>query len=93
MTDTRFNSVWDALEDTPEAAENMKVRAKLMASAQAYVQELNITQAEAADRLGITQPRLNDLLRGKINKFSLDALVNIISRAGKHVTIQVDNVA
>ncbi|MBA1148223.1 XRE family transcriptional regulator [Ectothiorhodospiraceae bacterium WFHF3C12] len=94
MTDgQRFNSVWDALEDTPEKAENLKVRAELINAVREVVNEMGLSQGEAAKRLGITQPRLSDLLRGRIDRFSLDALVNILARAGKHVEIRLKSTA
>jgi len=62
MKKRTFANVWDAIEDTREAAANMRVRADLMIEVQRYVKEKKLTQAEAAKRLGITQPRLNDLL-------------------------------
>jgi predicted XRE-type DNA-binding protein len=93
MNEPSYSSVWDALEDTPEAAENMKIRATLLLALQDYVSTLSTTQAEAARRLGITQPRLNDLLRGRIDKFSLDALVNLVYRAGMHLAIEVKQAA
>ena len=93
MNEPSYNSVWDALEDTPEAAENMKIRATLLLALQDYVSALSTTQAEAARRLGITQPRLNDLLRGRIDKFSLDALVNLVYRAGMRLAIEVKQAA
>ncbi len=88
-----FASVWDALEDTREAATNMRMRAALMIEIQRYVKENRLTQVQAAKRLGITQPRLSDLLRGRIDKFSLDALVNILARAGKQVTLRIKKAA
>jgi len=89
----RFKSVWDALEDTPEEAENLKLRAELMNAVRQLVAERCLTQTEAAKQFGITQPRLNDLLRGRIDRFSLDALVNILARAGKHVEVHLTNTA
>jgi len=89
----RFESVWDALEDTPEAAESMKLRAELMLAAQQHVRSLDVSQSEAARRLGVTQPRLSDLLRGKIDKFSLDALVDLLGRAGKRITVKIRDAA
>ncbi len=65
-----FASVWGALTDTPEEAANMAMRSELMIALQQKVGAWNITQAEAASRLGVTQPRLNDLLRSKIDKFA-----------------------
>lgn len=87
----RFKSVWDALEDSPEQAENMKLRAELMTEIRQYVESLNMTQQAAAKSLGLTQPRLNELLRGRLDRFSLDKLVNVLARAGKHVTLTVSD--
>jgi len=85
----KFESVWDAISDTPEEAENMKLRSVLMMTIEKFVKGQASTQAEMAGRLGITQPRLNDLLKGKIDKFSLDMLVNIAARAGFNVELIV----
>ena len=60
----RYDSVWDALADTPEQAANLRARAELMQKIAAIVKENRWTQAEAARRCGVTQPRMNDLLRG-----------------------------
>jgi predicted XRE-type DNA-binding protein len=85
----RFASIWDALEDTPQAAANMRLRSKLMMALGKTVQSWELSQKEAAKRLGISQPRLNDVLSGKIDKFSLDALVNLSSAAHLAVDISV----
>ncbi len=84
-----FNSVWDALEDTPEKAESMKLRSVFMIAIEQHLNDMEGTQAEKAARLGITQPRLNDLLKGRIQNFSLDALVNIAVKSGLHVDVQL----
>ena len=89
MKKQTFASVWDALEDTKEGAANMRVRAELMVDVQRYVEKGRLTQNEAAKRFGITQPRLNDLLRGRIDKFSVDALVNMLAHAGLQVAVRV----
>lgn len=89
MTD-KFNSVWDALEDTPQEAENMKIRSQLMIAISERVESFSGTQSEKAEKLGITQPRLNDLLKGRINKFKIDALIEIANKAGLHVTISTE---
>ncbi|HEY3778978.1 MAG TPA: XRE family transcriptional regulator [Rhizomicrobium sp.] len=60
-----FDSVWDALENTPAEAANMTLRSRLLIAIEERVRSWKVTQSEAARRLGITQPRLNDLLRGK----------------------------
>lgn len=85
----RYTNVWDAIADTPEEAANLRVRAELMGKITAIIEESGWTQAEAADHCGVTQPRINDLLRGRISRFSLDALVNIASALGKRVQVKL----
>ena len=89
MTEQRFDSVWDALEDSPAKAANMKARSGLMIAIREVVEGWQLTQADAARRLGVTQPRLNDLLRGRIDKFSLDALMMLATGAGLTVEWRV----
>jgi predicted XRE-type DNA-binding protein len=89
MSNEQFVSVWDAIEDTPEAAENMKLRSGLMMSLKAHLERLGLNQSDAAKLFGVTQPRVSDLMRGKINVFSLDTLVNMATAAGLHVEIRV----
>ena len=86
-------NVFDALADTPIEAANMKARAELLSSLQVQVRSWGLPQEAAAARLGITRPRLNDLLRGKLGKFSLDALVNIAAAAGLALEIRVRDAA
>ena len=88
----RFENVWDALEDTPKAATNMRARSDLMIRVQQEVAAWDMTSSAAAGRLGITQPRLNDLLRGKVGKFSLGTLVDLATRAGLQVHFEVEQV-
>jgi predicted XRE-type DNA-binding protein len=84
-----FASVWDAIEETPEAAANMRRRSDLMVAIQSAVEGWHMTQAQATARLGVTQPRLNDLLRGRIARFSLDALVGLAQHAGLIVRMEI----
>jgi len=88
MKRRRFASVWDAIEPSRATAANMKARAEMMIAIRESVAAWGITQATAAKRLGLT-PRMNDLLRGRINKFSLDALINLATRAGLSVRVEV----
>ena len=88
-----FRSVWDALEDSTVEAANMKARSELMIAVTNRIESWGLSQAEAAQRIGITQPRLNDLLRGRINRFSLDALVNLAAKAGLAVRIEAGEAA
>lgn len=76
-----------------EEAHNLKLRSELMTRIELFVKRGGKTQSEAARALGITQRRLNDLLRGKIGKFSLDALVNMLGHAGMRVEIKVKKAA
>jgi len=89
MSHQTFENIWDAIEDTPAEAANMKARSGIMMAIQAVVESWKATQADAASRLGLTQPRMNDLLRGRIDRFSLDALVNIASAAGLKIEWQI----
>lgn len=93
MERQRFVNVWDALENTPAEAANMTMRSRLLIAIEQRVQNWNVTQVEAARRLGITQPRLNDLLRGKITNFSLDTLINLAAQAGLAVRIDIAEAA
>ena len=86
----QFDSVWDALADTPEQAANLRARAGLMQKIAAIVQDHGWTQTEAARRCGVTQPRMNDLLRGRVSRFSLDALVNIATAIGCRVHLELE---
>ncbi len=88
-----FASVWDALEDSPAEAANMRLRSELMVAVKQAVAGWGVTQAEAARRLEVTQPRLNDLLRGRIGNFSLDALILLAERAGLSVRVQIEPAA
>ena len=85
-----FASVFDALADTPQEAANVRARAELAQALAALVQAQGWTQAEAAQRCGVTQPRMNDLLRGRISRFSLDALVNMAVACGQRVRMALE---
>lgn len=89
MSTETFASVWDAIEDTPAEAENMKLRSGLMQALKTHLARTDLSQAQAAKLLGVTQPRVSDLMRGKINLFGLDALVNMAAAAGLHVEMRV----
>ena len=75
----------------PEEAENLLLRAELMSRICDLAR--GVSQREAAVRFGVSQPRLNDLMRGKIDKFSLDALVNMLAHAGMRVELRVRKAA
>ena len=85
-----YASVWDAIADTQEQAANLRSRAELMQKIAARVKQHGRTQAEAASRCGVTQPRINDLLRSRVSRFSLDALVNIATALGCRVRLDLE---
>ena len=93
MARRTFTSVWDALEDIAAEAANMRARSELMIAIRGKIERWKVNQAEAARRLGVTQPRLNDLLRGRIDKFSLDALMNLARPAGLAVRLKIEEAA
>lgn len=83
-----FSSVWDAIEDTLEDAENMKLRSVLMTALKNHITRTEMSQARAAKLFGVTQQRVSDLMRGQINLFALDALVNMAAAAGLHIEMR-----
>jgi predicted XRE-type DNA-binding protein len=85
-----YATVWDALADTPEQAANLKARVDLMRQIAELIQAEGWKQVEAAERCGVTQPRINDLLRGRVSRFSLDALVNIATALGRRVSVELE---
>jgi predicted XRE-type DNA-binding protein len=93
MSKKRFANVWDAIEDSPAQAENMKLRSTLMMALKDHIERAGLSQAEAAKLLGVTQPRVSDLMRGKIELFGLDTLVNMAGAAGLHVEMRVSSAA
>ena len=93
MARQTFASVWDAVEDTAAEAANMRARSELMIAVRGKVESWKVSQTEAARSLGLTQPRLNDLMRGRIDKFSLDALMNLARPAGLTVRLEIGEAA
>jgi predicted XRE-type DNA-binding protein len=88
-----YANVWDAIENTPQDAAAMRARADLMIALQERLKALKHTQAEAAALLGVTQPRVSDLMRGKIDLFSVETLIDMLSRAGIRVEVKLRRAA
>ncbi|MFM9967013.1 MAG: helix-turn-helix domain-containing protein [Burkholderiales bacterium] len=84
-------NVFEDVGFSPNEAENLMLRAQLMDRVRDAAK--GATQREAAKRFGITQPRLNDVMRGRIDKFSLDALVNMLGNAGMRIELRVKKAA
>ena len=87
-----FASVWGTIEDSKSAAASMKARAQLMRALQKTISSWDLSHKASAERLSLTQPRLNHMLRGKIDKFSLDALFDLMGRVGLTVSIALRRV-
>ncbi len=83
----RYASVWDALEDDPIRRENLKLRSQLQIAISERIKDLK--QSEAAEILKISQPRVSALLKGNVNDFRLDSLVDMATRLGLHVSIEI----
>jgi predicted XRE-type DNA-binding protein len=82
MSRKRFASVWDAIEDSATEAASMKLRAEIANEVIERLRKRKVTQSRAAALLGVTQPRISDLMRGRLDLFSLDSLVDMADRAG-----------
>ena len=85
MTSIKYTNIFDAVTDNPEEASELQTRADLMSVIRDIVQDNNWKQAEAATRMGLTQPRVSNLLNGKIDKFSIDLLMTCLFRLGYRV--------
>lgn len=85
----RFASVWDAIEDKADTAENLRLRSILMMALKQHIGRSEMSQAQAAALFGVSQPRVSDLMRGKIHLFGLDALVNMAAAAGLQIEMRV----
>lgn len=88
-----YESVWDALEPDLAMRENLKLRSSLMLALKRYIQRQGLTQTEAARLFGVSQPRISNLIYGKINAFGLDLLVKMAASAGLRVSMRVKKAA
>ncbi|MEN8108926.1 MAG: XRE family transcriptional regulator [Pseudomonadota bacterium] len=84
-----YSNVFEALEDNPAMAQNLKIRSELMITLRKFIEDEGLGQKKAAEVFGVHQPRISDLMRGKINKFSIDMLVNMLTRVRKPVKLKV----
>lgn len=85
--DGPYENVWDALEVDLGERERMKMLSDMMDIVERLIEEKGWTQKQAAQHLGVTQPRISDLMRGKISVFSIDSLVTMAGKAGLQLTI------
>ena len=89
----RFDNIWDAIADTPAQAENLKLRSALMTALCDFIKAQGMTQKQAAKKFGVTQPRISDLVRGKIDLFAIDTLVGMAATAGLKVEMHIGKAA
>jgi predicted XRE-type DNA-binding protein len=85
----RFGSVWNAIEDSPKVAASLRARSELMIGISEFIRKKELSQTDAAAILGVSQPRMSDLMRGKIERFSLDMLMDMASIAGLAPRIEI----
>lgn len=83
-----YSNVFEALEDDPAVAQNLKIRSELMISLRKYREDKGLDQKKAAEIFGVHQPRISDLIRGEIDKFTIDMLVNMLARVGIIVKLE-----
>ena len=88
-----YADVWEALDRSRAERQNLRVRSGLMDVIEGIIKEQQLTQAQAAKLFGVSQPRVSDLMRGRIDKFSIDALVEWIARAGYRVRFSLEKAA
>src|SRR5450432_3468605 len=81
--------VFTDLGFSPAESRNLRLRSQMMTALRKFIEKEGWTQADAARRLKVSQPRVSDLTRGKINQFSLDTLVNLLTAAGLEVDFRV----
>jgi predicted XRE-type DNA-binding protein len=89
----QFESIWDAIEDDPVEAQKMKLRSAMMTALCDYIKSEGLTQKQAAKKLGVTQPRISDLVRGRIDLFAIDSLVNMLALAGLRIEMHIGKAA
>ncbi|GHU04705.1 transcriptional regulator [Alphaproteobacteria bacterium] len=89
MSGESFESVWDAIEDTEAESASMKLKSKLMMALSRHIEAQGWTQTEAARALGVTQPRISDLLRGRIALFGLESLIAMAGAANLSVELSI----
>jgi predicted XRE-type DNA-binding protein len=88
-----FENIWDAIEDSPAEAQKMKIRSAMMIALCDYIKSEGLTQKQAAKKLKVTQPRISDLMRGKINVFAIESLVNMVVLAGLRIEMHIGKAA
>lgn len=81
-------NVFEDIGFPPDEARNLKIRSMLMMAAEEFIEEHGLTQAQAAQLMGVSQPRISDLVRGRIGQFTIDSLINMLTNAGVPVEVR-----
>jgi predicted XRE-type DNA-binding protein len=81
-------NIFEDIGFPPDEARNLKIRAMLMMAAEEFIEERGLTQAQAAELMGVSQPRISDLVRGRIGQFTIDSLINMLTNAGVPVEVR-----
>ncbi len=87
---SKNGNIFEDLGFEPQEAAKLKIKAQLMCQISEWIKEKQLKQEEASQLLHITRPRVSDIICGKSGKFTIDALIDILGKTGKHVTVQVD---
>jgi predicted XRE-type DNA-binding protein len=82
-------NVFTDLGFSPAESRNLRIRSQMMTALRKFIEQEGLTQADAAKRLKVSQPRISDLTRGKVSRFSLDTLVNMLTDAGLEVAFRI----
>jgi len=82
------SNIFEDLGFNPREATKLKIKAQLMCQISEWIKEKQLQQEEASDLLHVTRPRLSDVMKGKSDRFTIDALIDMLERTGKHVTVQ-----
>jgi len=86
-------NVFEDLGFSQEESGKLAIKSHLMVEIESYIKEKGMTQAQASELMGVSRPRISDVMRGKIDKFTIDALVDMLSKAGHRVTVTVEHAA
>ncbi len=84
-------NIFEDIGFPPGEARNLKIRSMLMITAEEFIEERGLTQAQAAEIMGVSQPRISDLVRGRIGQFTIDSLINMLTNAGVPVEVRVSD--
>lgn len=88
MSET-FKNVWDALEDDPAERESLKIKSWMVIDIEQRIKSLGLTQAQAAKLMGVSQPKVSDVVNGKIDRFTIDMLITMLVSLGLHVEVSL----